>query len=279
MSDWDKNPGVIVSEIKMMEAGTKSHYWLIEGPSDLRFFMPRKPKEIELIISGGKGNIIGTFKLLSGDKISDKLLGIVDADIDWLITIPDRHNNIVSTDPRDVEGLLIRSSAYNKVLAEFADENKVKLFEQKNNCDVKTHIKKTASFFGKIRAVNDLTNKVSLKKLKPQSFMKKKTWIYDMDEVINSAIKKGVSSSKEELLDQIKKLPEADCWHYVRGHDAVDIFTGGLVTEIGRGGHVDCSRVESVLRAGIDEAEYRSTKLYQELSNWMNIRNIAQQLP
>lgn len=270
MNDWDKNPGILISEIKMMEASAKNYYWLIEGPSDLRFFTPRRPDNIQLIISGGKRNVIDTINKLSNDTIIKKLLGIVDADIDWLLEEPERHPNIITTDPRDIEGLLIRSSAYKKVLAEFADPAKIRAFEFSKNCDIKDYIKTTASFFGKIRAVNDLTNKVSLKKFKPQSFMRKDEWKYDLDSAIHSAVNKGVSASSEELYERIKKLPTADCWHYVRGHDAINIFTGGLVTEIGRGGHVDASRIESVLRAGIDEAEYKETKLFKELSTWVN---------
>ncbi|WP_415773183.1 DUF4435 domain-containing protein [Pseudomonas sp. LB3P38] len=272
MSDWDKSVGVVVSEIKMMEASAKNYYWLLEGPSDIKFLSPRKPEGIELILSGGKRNVIGAVTALASDRVIKRILGIVDADIDWLLTEHNRHPNIITTDPRDLEGLLLRSSAYVKVLAEFSDEKKVRQFEALQSCDVRSYVRDVASFFGRIRAVNDLVGKVSLKKFKPQSFMISGKWKYDQDAAIIAAVKKGVCPTTEELVERINQLPSVDCWNYVRGHDAVNILTGGLLTEIGRGSSLDASRVESVLRAGIDDAEYHQTQLYQRLSAWQTSR-------
>ncbi|AGZ37137.1 MAG: DUF4435 domain-containing protein [Pseudomonas sp.] len=272
MSDWDKSVGVIVSEIKMMEASAKSHYWLLEGPSDIKFLSPRKPAGIELILSGGKRNVIGAVKALASDRVIKRILGVVDADIDWLFTEEEKHPNIIATDPRDLEGLLLRSSAYAKVLAEFADEKKVRLFEGSRACDVRSYVRDISSFFGKIRAVNDLVGLVSLKKFKPQSFMVAGKWEYNREAAIAAAVKKGVCSTAEELIDRMAQLPAVDCWNYVRGHDAVNILTGGLLSEIGRGAPLDASRIESVLRAGIDDAEYQKTQLYQRLTEWQTSR-------
>lgn len=272
MSEWDKSIGVVVSEIMMMEASARSHYWLLEGPSDIKFLSPRTPPETELILSGGKRNVIGAVTALATSKVIDRILGIVDADIDWLLTDYQRHQNIITTDPRDLEGLLLRSSAYLKVLAEFADPEKVRQFESKHSCDVRSYVRDAASFFGKIRATNDLSGQVSLKKFKPQAFMHADRWDYDYEAAIAAAVRKGVCATAEELTERINQLPEVDCWNYVRGHDAVNILTGGLVSEIGRGYPLDASRIESVLRAGIDDAEYRQTQLYQRLYAWQTSR-------
>ncbi|WP_332769056.1 DUF4435 domain-containing protein [Pseudomonas koreensis] len=268
MSDWDKNVGVIVSEIIMMEASSKGFYWLVEGPSDIRFFEARKRPGVELIVSGGKRNVIGSIQALTANPVSERMLGIVDADIDWLLVNDSMPENIISTDPRDLEGLLLRSSAYVKVLAEFADTNKVRVFEARHGCSVLQYVRDIAMQFGKIRAVNDLNNGVSLKKFRPQAFMKKDIWVYDFESVMLSAVEKGVCTSIEDLTTKIRDLPEVEPWSYVRGHDAINILTGGLVCEIGRGGKVDSDRVESVLRSGIEEVEFRETKLHRSITAW-----------
>ena len=272
MSDWDKNVGVIVSEIMMMDASSKALYWLLEGPGDIRFFSSRKREGVELIVSGGKRNVIGSIQALSTEPVCERLLGIVDADIDWLLPNQPRPANVITTDPRDLEGVLLRSGAYFKVLAEFADAKKIKNFESRKGCTVLEYLRDISVFFGRIRAVNDLNKCVSLKKFKPQSFMLKGTWEYDLKSALISAVSKGVSDTVEELEKQMLLLPDVFIWNYVRGHDAVNIIAGGLISELGAGGGVDSGRVESVLRSGIDEAEFVETKLHKMMTEWHDSR-------
>lgn len=275
MTEWDKSIGVVVAEIKMMDASSKGLYWLVEGPSDIRFFSSRVTSDIQLVVGGGKRNVIGAIAALSTDPVNNRILGIVDSDIDWLMPEYVSRENIIATDPRDLEGLLLRSSAYNKVLAEFADAQKVQRFETLNGCSVLEYVAGVARCFGQIRAVNDLNTSVSLKKFKPQSFMDKVGWKYRIDEAFQVAVDKGVCSSVDELQQKIQKLPDVDIWNYVRGHDAVNIFVGGLLSELGRGGKIDGERLGLVLRSGIDEAEYTSTKLYQSIIAWHEMRQSA----
>jgi hypothetical protein len=268
MSEWDKTVGVLVAEIKMMEASYKGFYWLVEGPSDIRFFSTRKRENVELVVGGGKRNVVGAIRTLATDPVSNRILGIVDADIDWLIPGYVRPDNVITTDPRDLEGVLLRSSAYYKVLAEFADTLKVSNFEIKNKCSVLDYVRNISMFFGKIRAVNDLNVGISLKKYKPQSFMQKGVWLYDFELALKVAVEKGVCATVEELKQKMESLPEVDIWNYVRGHDAVNIFAGGLIAELGRGVRIDSDRVELVLRSGIDDAEYSQTKLHKMIDAW-----------
>ncbi|MDU8604687.1 DUF4435 domain-containing protein [Pseudomonas syringae group sp. 247E2] len=274
MIAWNRTVGDIVSEIKMMQTSFKGFFWLVEGPSDIRFFTSRKFANVELIVGGGKLNVVNSVKALSRENDGFKVLGIVDADYDWLIRSEHRPNNIITTDPRDLEGVLIRSSAFDKVLSEYADEAKVKEFEQKNKCTVREYLHDLSVFFGRIRAFNDIARKVDLKKLKPQRFMEKGKWSYDFDDVLSVSVSLGVSASVEELIKGMYALPEVESWNYVRGHDAVDIFAGGLLTELGRGVKLDAFMIESVLRVGIQDHEYYDTKLYKSISGWHEANEI-----
>lgn len=268
MTAWNRDVGNIIAEIKMMMADFSGYFWIVEGPSDQRFFNSRAKEDIALIVAGGKRNVINAVQRLESDPAPAKVLGIVDADIDWLMPLQNRPTNIVSTDPRDLEGILLRSSAFVKVLAEYADSKKVAAFEQRTGKPVIKHIHDTATFFGKIRAVGDLYGRASLKKFKPQGSLVKGTWSYDTELALNIAVGYGVSDSVANLKHEISTLPNADDWCYVRGHDAVNIFTAGLLSEIGRGASVDDARVDSLLRAGIEEHEYQASTLYNSLNNW-----------
>ncbi|MFK0664974.1 DUF4435 domain-containing protein [Aeromonas salmonicida] len=267
MSVWNKEPGTIISEIKMMYASNHCYFWLVEGPSDSKFFTLRKYDNVELIISGGKRNIIQAIEGLKEDPLYRQTIGIVDHDIDWLLKIA-RDQNIIVTDPRDIEGILLRSSALDKVLVEYGDASKIKSFEINKGVTVRQFIHDTSSFFGKIRAVNELNNKVCLKKLKPQIFIEKSSWSYDYKAAIDYCVTKlNVSPSDVALITEINRLPAAAPWHYVRGHDALNILVGGLTKELGSS-NVDENKIQTALRMGLEVNEYERTSLFRDLSNW-----------
>ena len=269
MNIWNRSVGDIVAEIKMMEADSKSFYWLLEGPSDIRFFTTRTPDRIKLIASGGKRNVVGAITALINDQLNSKILGVVDADYDWLVSPEQRPQNIVTTDPRDLEGVLLRSGAFNKVVAEYACAEKIASFKSEVGVGLLEYIHDVALFFGKIRAVNDLGLRVNLKGFLPQRFVNLQLWSYDYEAVLAEAIRVGVASTLEELLSRMDDLPSVGTWHYVRGHDAVNIFTGGLMSRIGSNGNINCADVASMLRIGIEDVEYERTELYQSLSHWI----------
>lgn len=275
MNVWNRSVGDIVAEIKMMEADSRGFYWLLEGPSDIRFFSPRKHESVKLIASGGKRNVVGAVTALANDKLNSKVLGVVDADYDWLVSSKDRPPNIVTSDPRDLEGVLLRSGAFNKVVMEYACPDKIKTFRSENGIGLLQYIHDVALFFGRIRAVNDLGPRVNLKGFLPQRFVDIQRWTYDFEAVLAEAVRVGVSSSVEELLAYIDELPAVDSWHYVRGHDAVNVFTGGLMRRVGNNGNITSADVESMLRIGIEEYEYKRTELYQSLSRWIVSKGLS----
>lgn len=268
MNQWNKSVGDLIAEIKMMQTDFKGFFWLVEGPSDIRFFECRRYKGVALVAAGGKKNVIETVTALTQDPVSSKLVGVVDADVDWLKPIENRPSNILSTDPRDLEGLLIRSRSLDKLLSEYAAPQKIENFEAKTKKTVREYVRDVSEKFGKIRAANLLHNDISLKCLKPQNFILPNKWDYDLDKVYEFCVSRGAAASTDELKALVAGLPCTDAWNYVRGHDAIGILTGGLMTEIGRGGRIDNSRVESALRIGIEDEEYKLSYISQQLNHW-----------
>lgn len=272
MSEWNRSVGEIISQIKMMETDYDGFYWLVEGPSDLRFFGSRKLSCVELIASGGKRNIAGVISALSEESVSTRILGIVDADYDWLFDAGEKSPNIITTDPRDLEGVLLRSGALEKVLSELSTVRKINEFEGRLGTDIRSYIHRCSDFFGRIRAVNDMGARVDLEALKPQRFMQRPTWEYNELDALSEAVRLGVSGSVDDLVQEMRSLPNNTLWCYVRGHDAVNILAGGLMSEIGQGNSVNLPVLQSLLRTGIEEHEYKGTKLFQSIDAWMSDR-------
>lgn len=268
-----RDVGDIISEIQMtLAAEPKAIFWLLEGVTDVKFFRPRLIDSITLIDSMGKYKVIETIKRLSGSEgLKDlAVLGVVDNDYDWLIgyEVPE---NIVSTEPRDLEGILLRANCVSCVLAEFGNRRSVEVFERREGSVIQGILNR-ALVFGKVRAVNSLTSKVCLKNLKPVQFFKS-DWSYDEGRLFEKAVQLGVAGSVDELMAEMYNLPEADPWHYVRGHDAIDILCGGLISVLGAG-KACASQIEPVLRQSLTTVQYRNTAIHEQSSLWHVQRNL-----
>jgi hypothetical protein len=266
--------GDIISEINMtIAAEPKSIFWLLEGVTDIRFFKPRIGGDTTLIDCNGKYKLIEVVKRINSSRALQNIIvmGIVDNDYDWLTgyLLPD---NVISTEPRDLEGVLLRANCIESVLAEYADTTAVNQFTKINGSIVDAVLSR-AMIFGKIRAANSLTTKVSLKEFKPIQFFKE-NWVYDEDAALARAVRLGVCSNLEDLKAVIANLPEAPAWHYVRGHDAVDILCGGLLSVLGGRKGVCAAHIEPVLRQSFSDADYLKTEIYRSSRLWHEKKGI-----
>lgn len=276
MSMCEREPGDILAEVKMMHSASADKiYWVVEGVSDVKFFKPRVAANIHLIDATGKYKILSALERYSQiDAFSEiPVLGIVDNDYDWL-TAPCHPPHVISTEPRDLEGILLRANLVNCVLAEHADHKAVLDFESKNNTTVLQAILDRGLIFGKIRAVNNIYFKRCLKNFKPIQFFIK-DWTYNETAALEKAVALGVGSSLEDLKLKISELPDADPWHYIRGHDAIDILCGGIVSVLGTGKSCSSNLLEPILRQALSFDAFSKTKLFKETIDWHESKGLA----
>ncbi len=260
--------GDIISEINMtMAAEPKSIFWLLEGVTDIKFFKPRISGDTSLIECNGKYKLIEVIKRINSSKALQNIraMGIVDNDYDWLTgyVLPD---NIISTEPRDLEGVLLRANCIENILAEYGNANAVAQFKKLNGSVVDAVLSR-AMIFGKIRAANSLTAKIKLKEFKPIQFFRN-NWIYDEEAALARAVQLGVCATVEDLKAVIRNLPDAPPWHYVRGHDAVDILCGGLLSVLGPSKGVCAAQIEPILRQSFSHEDYLKTEIYRSSKLW-----------
>ncbi len=145
-----KTPGTLVAEIKMSRMSHEGAFLLVEGKDDIRFWRSRRHVDCELVDGEGKRNVIGGIQKLDATSFVG-VLGIVDSDYDPLTGISIESENLLLTDAHDLECLLCRSSALDKVLAEYGNHPKIERFENKTGDDVRTGLLKRALVFGRLR--------------------------------------------------------------------------------------------------------------------------------
>ena len=250
----------------MMRPAHPGAFLVVEGASDARFWLPRRRGDCEIVDGEGKQNVVRGVRLLDAESVGG-VLGIVDDDYDSLTGVDVHTGNVVRTDAHDLECLLCRSSALDKVLAEYGDASKIRRFETNEGVDVRGALLKRALVFGRLRlaaALHDLDLDGSA--IRVPRFVDEKTWTVDGDGLVRAAAGDGSPSAVKRCVD---RLPSADPWRVVRGHDVVEILKTGLRHVLGGvGTGVGNEQISHGLRIGFSPSDLRATTLWKDVRAW-----------
>ena len=242
---------------------------VVEGADDLRFWSARKHAECELIDGEGKPNVVRSVQLLDADNFCG-VLGVLDDDYDSLLGIQQDSRNLVTTDSHDLECLLCRSSALDRVLAEFGSPSRISRFEKNQGVDVRSGLLERAMVFGRLRwAAARFSLSISSSEINVPRFVDSQTWAVDCKGLTRVVLRSDSSEDESVLTRCISQLPPADPWRVARGHDMIQILRIGLKKVLGNiRSSVGSEQISSVLRASIPSNELEVTKLWSEIRTW-----------
>ena len=212
-----KTPGTLVAEIKMGRMSHDGAFLLVEGNDDVRFWTPtaRRHADCKLVDGEGKQNVIGGIQKLDATSLPG-VLGIVDSDYDPLNGIDIGSDNLLLTDAHDLECLLCRSSALDKVLAKYGNRPKIERFEDETGTDVRTGLLERTLVFGRLRWAAIRSHPViDLGGFRVPQFVDENTWITTSEESLCVALSDS-SDDSLELKRRVDELPEADPWYVAR---------------------------------------------------------------
>ena len=264
-----KDPGTIASEIKMMRMDHAGAFLVVEGVADMRFWRPRRHEGCELVNGEGKNNVIGGVRRLDAERFGG-VLGVVDDDCDSLVDLDPGTDNVVRTDVHDLECLLCRSSALEKVLAEYGDESKIRRFETNAGTDVRDALLERALVFGRLRFAA-LLNRLDIDNsaIRVPRFVDAETWTVDGQGLVHAVVKDGSPYDQDVVARCLAQLPVVDPWRVVRGHDMVSILRIGLGRVLGNvGAGIGEEQISSILRSGFTPADLQATTLWADMRAW-----------
>ena len=266
MLQGHKSPGTLVAEIKMSRMSHDGAFLLVEGKDDRRFWEPRLHSGCELIDGEGKPNVVGAVQRLDAARFRGAL-GIVDSDYDFPTGPRFESENLLYTDAHDLECLLCRSSAFDKVLAEHGDAAKIRQFETAG-VDVRTALLERALVFGRVRLAARLARPAIDLEMRVQQFVDRNTWAVDDEGVIRRATGDAPADT-HAITSRLAHLPEADPWYVARGHDLIEILRIGLQRVLGNlPAHIGVKDIARLLRAGVTPEDLRQTGLWTDLRAW-----------
>ena len=198
------------------------------------------------------------------------ILAIVDADFDRLDSIVYPSQNLFLTDTHDSETMMLRSSALERILAEYGSEDKIAALSQ----EVRTLLLKAGILMGHLRWISQQDGlNLTFEGIKFSKFLDEKSLILDEIKLIKTVQDKSQDWSLE--FDRFAKQRCLDCdpWQVCCGHDLVEILAIGLQRVFGTV-KKEPEDLEKALRLTHRPQDFLETQLWQNLKEWEIQKNL-----
>lgn len=261
----NKTPGVVFAEIEMLRAVERTTGFIVEGHDDFRFWKARTlPREVTIVDCEGKQNLIEVARHAS-ESGKDYVVGVYDADFDRLSGVRHYSDLLAITDENDLEVTLLRSPCLERLLAHFADAEKVSAFEAEKNTTVCDYIESIACKFGELRFLNHQNRLgVNFDFLSPYRFIRADDWSFDITELHQQFIQMS-GFSKVDLDLHLAALNKYGKWLLVQGHDCIKILTQGMKNVLAKRQSTEAD-VTRLLALAFDDTHLAATRMYADLS-------------
>lgn len=276
-----RSSDAIANQIRMRRSIFEGAFLLLEGSSD-KVLYGRFTDEVacELVVSSGKTWAIEVLVILEKSNFIG-VVAIVDADFDRLEFLLHQSSNLLRTDTHDLETMLIKSPALDKVLSIFGSEDKIKKFEK----DVRTTLLEAGLFVGYFLWLSKSDNlNLTFDGIKFKEFIDDRTLQLNELKLINEVKNKSkpeikpLLSNTADIQQRVaaKKNDSHDPWQVCRGHDLVEILSIGLRKAIGSNKASDVesrsddrnNTLESQLMLAYEAVYFYQTQLYQDILDW-----------
>jgi len=267
-------PDRIANSIRLLRGDHEGVFLIVEGHSDKLIYERLVNKqEVRVTIASGKNNAIKALSILEKEDNFRRVVAVIDADFSRIEQqIPDS-NNLFLTDEHDLEMMLIKSAAFDKLLKERGSEEKIKAFTE----DIRETLLKLGQEIGKLRWLS-LRNKLDLKfeGLNFKNFIDKENLSINIDKLIISIKNNSQKPSLDE--QQIKQDLSVisdenhDPWQLCCGHDFISILAIALWKVLGTRNANDVKKedLERELRLAYELSYFYQTQIYQLMINWQS---------
>lgn len=277
-------PDRIANRIRLLR--TQSQYTgsilIVEGDTDARVWKNLVDStKCRVEIAHNKDNAMKVLNILEQAHVAG-VLAIVDADFDILEGTLPLSQNLLFTDTHDLETMLLKSPALEKVLLEHGSEDKIKGFGK----DVRQTLLESARIIGYLRwASLKFDYCLRFEDLAFNKFINKETLALNesdlMKTVKNNSQQLGLDETEVKTKMDSLKTNTQDIWYICCGHDMIAILSIALCKALGscNSKQVEPNILEINLRLAYESAHFRLTKLYITIQTWEKTNQPFQVLP
>ncbi|MEG4534737.1 DUF4435 domain-containing protein [Microcoleus sp. D2_18a_D3] len=210
------------------------------------------------------------------------VLAVVDADFDILEGTVPLSPNLLFTDTHDLETMLLKSPALEKVLLEHGSEDKIKSFGK----DIRQTLLESAKIIGYLRwASLKFDYCLKFEDLAFKKFVDDRTLILNESELIktvkNNSQKLGLDETEVKARMNSLKTNAQDMWYICCGHDMIEILSIALCKALGscNSKTVEPNVLEQNLRLAYESSYFCKTQLYAAIQQWEKNNQPFQVLP
>jgi hypothetical protein len=251
----------------------------VEGSTDGRLYKKFTDRhECEIIIAHSKENVRIAVKEMVR-RSDEHVIGVMDSDADRMRGVTQRPP-LFTTDCRDSEMLMMRSPAFDSVLAEYGDDEKIERFVSRYG-DVREAILASCYPLGLLMYISEVRDyKLSFKDLDHASFTDRRTLKPYVKDMISAVVDNSPNSfiGRDALIWQLEEecRNKRDPWDVCRGHDMVSVFAIGLREIFGEynSRYMRSGELAGALRLAYDREAFHGTELYRDSSDWCRNKNI-----
>ncbi len=174
LEDLARRIEILLQNIEMLMSRTafNGSLLVLEGDDDICFWKPRAVSlsECQFVLAGSKPTVVNA--VIQLDSLSHTgVLGVVDDDYDSLLGWPVRSTNLVRTETRDMETLMLSTRAFERLLDELGDAKKIQALEQREGRSIRDAFVARALVFGQLRYLSAAQQwNVAFDRLKPPRF-------------------------------------------------------------------------------------------------------------
>lgn len=264
----------ISNTISMMRTNFDGTILVVEGVTDSRLYSKfTDRKGVRLVVAHSKDKVRTSVNQIHDRRNDKKVIGIIDSDLDRL-----KHKRakgpVFMTDCRDAESMMISSDALDDVLAEYADPEKLALFESKFG-HVRDRVFSGAYPLGLLMYVSERNGLgLSFKSLDFRTFIN----IRDLECDIKAMIRESISNTNSDRTSEkyTSRLLHSemeenhDVKEVCRGHDLVNVLLVGLRDNFGASNarHLREGELGGALRLAYDDEVFAKTQLYKDTKEW-----------
>lgn len=270
----------VANQIRLSRSQFLGTFLIVEGDTDKRFYSRFTEAEAcRTVIAYGRENAVAASEMLERGGFAG-VLAVVDADFDVLEGKIFADSNIFLTDTHDLETMMMKSPALEKLLLEMGSESKQEGFRKKLGKEVREVLLEEGLRLGYLRWVS-LRHGHALKfeGLSYRNFTDLVTLAVNQSKLIRTVKDHSQKPqlSDQELQRQIEAIRDEahDKWLVCCGHDLIGLLSVGLHKALGSRNwkEVETEILERSLRLAYEFAWFLDTRLYASIKEWEEINN------
>ena len=248
-------------------------FLVVEGSADVTVYGQRLPRQtVQAVPAGNRAEVLGAMKLLEDAGIGG-CLGVIDADFDLLEGRGPPRPDVIPTDQRDLESMIIASPALERVLSGHGSDDRIPAYTQETGCSPRQSLLRAASEIGILRWASRrrewnlrFSGMTYTKVAKDRDALS-----VDPDHLVTYILARNneLKIPERDVHGEVAKIRELgkDVADLAVGHDLVGLLSLGLRRFWGGGKQEHCSEevVEKSLWTGYDERLFQTTHLYSQI--------------